>query len=63
MARASIKKESLPDVGVEEIEIFPYGEATMPRIGVLKFAKGTSKLELLILSSIKPLMTGSGLFF
>lgn len=46
MARASIKKESLPDVGVEEIEIFPYGEATMPRIGVLKFAKGTSKLEL-----------------
>lgn len=46
MARASIKKESLPDVGVEEIEIFPHGDATMPRIGVLKFHKGTSKLEL-----------------
>ena len=46
MARAIIRKGSLPDVGVEEIEIFPYGEATMPRIGVLKFAKGMSRLEL-----------------
>lgn len=46
MAKAIIKKESLPDVGVEEIEIFPYGEATLPRIGVLAFSKGTSKLTL-----------------
>ena len=46
MSKAIIKKEALPDIGVEEIEIFPHGDATMSRIGVMKFSKGTSKLIL-----------------
>lgn len=46
MTRTSINKEKLPDIDAEEIEIFPHGDATMSRIGVLKFSKGMSKLEL-----------------
>lgn len=46
MAGAIVRKGSLPDVGVEEIEIFPHGDATLPRIGVMTFSKGTSRLVL-----------------
>jgi hypothetical protein len=46
MKKAKILKESMPDFDKEEVEIFPFGDATMPRIGVMKFNKGTSNLVL-----------------
>lgn len=46
MKKAKILKESMPDFDKEEVEIFPFGDATMPRIGIMKFNKGTSNLVL-----------------
>lgn len=46
MPRAKINKGKLPDIEVEEIEIYPDGDKTRPRIGVLRFSKGLSRMEL-----------------
>lgn len=46
MAKLTVKRESAKDNPLEEIEIYPDGDATRPRIGVLKFNKGMSNLVL-----------------
>jgi len=46
MAKVKISREKLPDCTESEIIIYPDGDRSRPRIGVLKFEKGLSKLEL-----------------
>ncbi len=46
MAMVKISREKLPDFGGTEVNIYPDGDTSLPRIGVLKFERGTSKLML-----------------
>ena len=46
MAMVKITKEKLPDFAESEVNIYPNGDSSLPRIGVLKFERGTSKLTL-----------------
>lgn len=46
MAKLNISRNKLPDVEVDQIEIYPDGDKSRPRIGVLKFNKGMSNLVL-----------------
>jgi hypothetical protein len=41
-----ISREKLPDSGQTEIEIYPDGDKSRPRIGVLKIEKGMSRMTL-----------------
>lgn len=46
MPKVKISREALQDAESNEIEIFPDGDKTRPRIGVLKIDKGKSNLVL-----------------
>jgi hypothetical protein len=46
MPNLRISRENLPDPDVTEMEIYPDGDKSCPRIGVLKFEKLGSKFIL-----------------
>lgn len=46
MPKVRISKDIYPDLEPSEIEIYPDGDKTRPRIGVLKIEKGKSNLIL-----------------
>lgn len=46
MPKIKISRTQSPDVEMDEVAIYPDGDSSKPRIGVLKFNKGTSKFEL-----------------
>jgi hypothetical protein len=46
MAKLHFSREKMPEYNGEDIEIFPDGDKTQKRIGVLKFNKGMSNLVL-----------------
>lgn len=46
MPKVKISRTTLPDPSVSEVEIYPDGDKSKPRIGVMKFDKGKSNLIL-----------------
>lgn len=46
MAKLHFSREKLPEYSGEDIEIYPDGDKTQKRIGVIKFSKGMSNLIL-----------------
>lgn len=46
MPKVKISKTTLPDSSIFEIEIYPDGDKSRPRIGVLKIEKGMSRMTL-----------------
>ena len=46
MPKIKMSKEKLPDSEQSEIEIYPDGDKSRPRIGVLKIEKGMSRMTL-----------------
>jgi hypothetical protein len=46
MSNLKISREKLPDPEQTEIEIYPDGDKSRPRIGVLKIEKGMSRMTL-----------------
>lgn len=46
MPKVKIARETLPDSESSEVDIYPDGDKTRPRIGVLKIDKGKSNLTL-----------------
>jgi hypothetical protein len=46
MPKLKVSKEKIADPEQTEIEIYPDGDKTRPRIGVLKIEKGMSKMTL-----------------
>jgi hypothetical protein len=46
MTKLKVTRDALPDPESSEIEIYPNGDKSLPRIGVLKIDKGKSNLIL-----------------
>ena len=46
MPKVKVSREKLPDPDKTEVEIYPDGDKSLPRIGVLKIEKGMSKMTL-----------------
>jgi len=46
MPRVKISREKLPESESSEINIYPDGDESRPRIGVLKIDKGMSRMTL-----------------
>jgi len=46
MPRVKISREGLPESESSEINIYPDGDESRPRIGVLKIDKGMSRMTL-----------------
>lgn len=46
MGKIQLSREKLPEYSGEDIDIYPDGDKTQKRIGVLKFSKGMSNFVL-----------------
>lgn len=46
MAKLHFSREKMPEYSGEDIEIYPDGDKSQTRIGILKFNKGISNLVL-----------------